>query len=117
MVSFGDVVLVKFPFSNLESSKKRPGLVLAQIELSSEIQLVIIAMITSKLDTLKLKGDVKLKRWKETGLLHPSIVRISKIATLDSEIIQRKMGQIQKEDLAAIRLNFKKIFKDLIARS
>lgn len=115
MFSFGDIVLVRFPFTNLESAKKRPGLVLARIDFSTDIQLYIIAMVTSKLDTVKLKGDVQVKLWKETGLLHPSLVRLSKLATLESEIIEKKMGHFHKEDLAAIKLNFRKIFKELVS--
>ncbi len=77
MISFGDVVLVKFHFSNLESTKKRPGLVLGRIDFSVHLQLYIIAMITSKLDTVKLKGDVKLKIYSSarySGLLFLSSI-------------------------------------------
>ena len=115
MYSFGDIVLVRFPFTNLESSKKRPGLVLARIDFSTSVQLYIIAMITSKMDTVKLKGDIKVKLWKEAGLLHPSLVRLSKIATLESEIIEKKMGHFRKEDLVSIKLNFGRIFKELVS--
>lgn len=114
MYSFGDLVLIKFPFSDLETSKKRPGLVLAKIDFSTRMQLLIVAMITSKLDVIKLKGDVKLKSWQEVGLLHPSIVRLSKIATLEAEVIEKKIGAIANEDLKKVQDNFKSIFKELI---
>lgn len=116
MYSFGDVVLIKFPFTDLETSKKRPGFVLAKIDLSSKMQLLIVAMVTSKLDVLKLKGDVRLKSWQEVGLLHPSVVRLSKIATLETDIIERKIGSVAQDDLKKIYANFKIVFKELLSR-
>jgi hypothetical protein len=57
--------------------------------------LVTIAIITSKIDGLKLKGDVRLQQWESASLLDPSIVRMSKVATIESDIIiNNKFGQL-----------------------
>jgi mRNA interferase MazF len=55
-------------------------------------------MITSQIDGLKLKGDILPRDWKQSGLLHPSIIRLTKIATLDSELIEKKLGTLSAGD-------------------
>lgn len=47
-------------------------------------------MVTSKMDNLKLKGDLKINDWEKASLLHPSLIRLCKIATIESEIALKK---------------------------
>ena len=106
----GDIVLIKFPFTNLKSEKKRPSLILNCSHFSKSIDLVVIAMITSKLDGLKLKGDLLLQDWANAGLLHPSLLRLSKIATLESELIERKLGILSSKDQKLVKQVFQGLF-------
>ena len=106
----GQIILIKFPFSNLISEKKRPGLVLSQTTLNEKVKLVTIAMITSRVDGLQIPGDIKISNWEEAGLLHPSLVRLSKIATIEHDIIDKILGQLAASDLKSIKSNFKKHF-------
>ena len=110
--NIGPVVLVKFPFTTLETEKKRPALVLRTVKHSTKIQNVIIAMITSKLDGIKLEGDVKLNDWQEAQLLHPSLVRLSKIATVDDQLIDKILGHLSKKDFQQLTKTFRKLFDD-----
>lgn len=107
----GDIVLVKFPFTNLESSKKRPALVLTVVSYGKSQSLVTIAMITSKIDGMKLKGDVSLQNWESASLLHPSLVRIGKVATIESDIIiDKNFGRLTEKDITLIKKEFKNAF-------
>lgn len=106
-----DIVLVKFPFSDLESSKKRPALVLSHTTVSSGIELVTIAMITSRIDGIKLSGDYKVKKWEDAGLLFPSLIRLSKIATIESDLIDKNLGKLAPADIKAIKSAFKSCFQ------
>ena|SRR3989344_8980487 len=106
----GEIVLIKFPFTDLESTKKRPALVVQHTKLSPKIQMCIVAMVTSKIDGLKFPGDVLLKEWKNAGLLNPSIVRLSKLVTVDFPLIDQKLGSLGKSDLSAVSLELNKQF-------
>ena len=106
-----EIVLVKFPFSDLESSKKRPALVLNVTNVSSDIQLVTIAMITSRTEGIKLSGDFKVKKWDEAGLLYPSLIRLSKIATVESSLIDKSLGKLNLVDIRSIKKIFKTYFR------
>src|SRR5947209_7762177 len=106
----GEIVLVRFPFASLTATKKRPALVISQVELSGSDRLVTVAMITSLESALKIQGDVVLKDWRGSGLLHESIVRLAKIATLDSELIQSTIGKLGAVDTKQVRRAFAALF-------
>ncbi len=123
--SAGDIVLVGFPFTNLKSEKKRPALVLAEFNSRNRllkqgdakhdksypaIHLIGIAMITSQVDGFALPGDVLLEHWQSSGLLHHSMVRLSKVATIDLELVDRVLGRVNAKDLPSLRNGFSRIF-------
>jgi mRNA-degrading endonuclease toxin of MazEF toxin-antitoxin module len=109
-VKVGDVVLVRFPFSDLAATKKRPALALAHTVRSSRYRLVTLAMITSQVESLKLEGDVALKDWKAAGLLHPSLLRLGKVATVDGDLVEKSIGHLSATDQRAAREAFRRVF-------
>lgn len=108
----GDLVLVKFPFANLTQAKKRPALVLFSTPVNRKDSLVTIAMVTSKLEGLDLEGDVILKDWEKAHLLHPSLIRLSKIATLDSGLIEKRIGTLSEADRNPARKQLRASMKE-----
>jgi mRNA interferase MazF len=106
----GDVVLVRFPFTDLAAGKKRPALLLAHTPRSSRYRLATVAMITSQTEALELEGDVHLADWKAAGLLHPSLLRLAKIATIDTELIDKGVGRLSTADTRAARIAFRRVF-------
>lgn len=106
----GEVILVRFPFTNLLTTKKRPALVLCRTVHSPRIQLVTLAMITSKVEASRLPGDLILQDWSVAGLLHPSLVRLAKVATIDHTLVEKSLGKCSKRDLEAARKLFHTLF-------
>ncbi|WOK05666.1 type II toxin-antitoxin system PemK/MazF family toxin [Imperialibacter roseus] len=91
-LSFGDVVLLKFPFTDNSASKRRPPLVISDFEDGD----IIVCRITSRL--YQIAFDIVLTNWEKAGLKLPSIVRIHKIATLTKNMVELKMGEIHRTD-------------------
>ena len=91
-----DIILVPFPFTNLKSIKKRPALIVSPNEYNQGMD-VVIAFVTSKMNLSARPGDYKIRKWKESGLPKPSILRM-KFATLDKNIIIRKIGRLGEKD-------------------
>ncbi len=108
----GDVALVRFPFTDVASTKKRPALVLAATTRSPRYRLATLAMITSQTEALKLEGDVLLEDWKAAGLLHPSLLRLAKVATIDVELVDKTIGRLSTGDLRAARQAFRRVFSE-----
>jgi len=100
----GDIVLVPFPFTNLEGSKNRPAIVLYSDEFD-----IVAVFITTKLKW-KNSNDILLEPSESNRLKTPSLIRISKIATLDKSIIIGRIGNLDKQSLQLIDDKLKQIF-------
>ena len=59
--NFGDVVLVPFPFSNQQSSKKRPAVVVSSHTYNQYKPDILLMAITVKLKLRLLLGNMKYK--------------------------------------------------------
>lgn len=108
----GDLVLVPFPFTDLKTTKKRPALVLAVIPSKILPTLFIVAMVTSQKAGEKISGDYEIASWKESGLLHPSKLRLAKLVSLEEDLILKKLGKLLKEDRKNVAKEIQKIFND-----
>jgi mRNA interferase MazF len=106
----GDIVLVQFPFTDLENSKKRPALLIKETVYSRALSLMTVAMITSQIELPEIEGDYEMKNWNQSGLLHPSRLRLAKIATLEESLVVSKLGSLQKADHQTVSKLFKKLF-------
>lgn len=87
----GDIVLIPFPFSDLTGKKLRPALVLC-----SSPQDISVCFITTQFQW-KDKFDFEINPTKGNGLKKSSIVRISKFATLDKELVIGRLGTLEQE--------------------
>jgi len=54
--------------------------------------------------------DVILQNWKAAGLLLPSCVRLHKIATLETKLIERKLGTLAPADLKIVKEKLESLF-------
>lgn len=108
----GDIVLVPFPFTDLSAHKRRPALVLTRVISRSLPSLVLVAMITSQLESISLKGDYEIAKWHEAGLLHPSKVRLAKLVSLEEGIIIIKLGCLKIEDRKMVQGKLKELLAD-----
>ena len=79
----GDVVKVPFPYTDRDVRQRRPALVVTDQPIGDSDRLHWVLMITSA-DHRRWPGDVALGRHHaEAGLPAPSLIRTSKIATVD----------------------------------
>jgi len=90
----GDVVLVQFPFTDLTTVKVRPALIVSADPQGIDVTL---AFISSVLPLAEGPFDIVLKPehkdFGPTGLNRPSVFRMSKLATLESSKIRRRLGE------------------------
>lgn len=95
--NFGDVVLVGFPFTNLQTVKKRPAVVISRTVYQQNRPDVILMAVTSQIRQPLATGEAILKNWQAAGLAKPSVIK-PLIATLEQRQIVRVMGQLSKAD-------------------
>jgi mRNA interferase MazF len=97
----GDVVIVPFPFTDRNSSKRRPALVCSSAVFNREAKHLVLAMITTATHT-PWPGDVPIADLQSAGLPVASTVRW-KLFTLDASFVLRRSGSLSSRDRAACR--------------
>lgn len=105
-----DIVLVPFPFTDLSSTKKRPALVISPDQYNV-FDDVVIAFITSHIQSKDRYGDYLIDQWKPAGLPLPSKFRM-KFATVSKDIIIKKIGHIEGQD----QKNISRLLLDFFGR-
>ena len=100
--NFGDVVLVPFPFTNQTTTKKRPAVVVSSPVYHRERPDIILMAVTSQMRPSTLFGEVIITRWKEAGLLKPSVIKPI-FNTIEQWIVLRKLGRLEREDRKALQ--------------
>lgn len=83
----GDVVKVPFPYTDRPTRQRRPALVVSGPDLQRTHGLSWLSMITSATHR-GWDGDVGILDLARAGLPAPSIVRCTKVATIDSRCEQ-----------------------------
>lgn len=91
-----DVVVVPFPFADSPRTKPRPALVLSSATFNRANRHTVLAMITRATHT-RWPSDHQIADLGPTGLRHFSVVRW-KVFTLDGRIIERRIGNLDKQD-------------------
>lgn len=103
----GDVVLVRFVFSDETGAKRRPAVVLSAGEYHQERQEAIVAAITSNVK-YQLVGDHLVQGWQEAGLLFPSVAT-GIIRTIKQAMIDRQLGKMSLSDMQAVKDKMKQV--------
>jgi mRNA interferase MazF len=109
-----DIILVPFPFVDLSTTKQRPCLVLATVMPEKYNPQLIVAMMTSQIEGASFPHDVKIKDWKGAELPKPTLVRLSKVVTLDSILVRKTIGTLLPKDQENVAKAFHKLFKNLV---
>lgn len=95
--SQNEVVLVRYPFSDLSSSKVRPAIVINAPHISHDI---FIVPLTSKVAPL-LSGEFVLTDWKHAGLNVPSAVKRG-VYTVHESLVVKLIGKLSDADVSAL---------------
>ena len=101
----GSVILIPFPFTDLKGSKIRPAIVLYANELD-----VTICFITSEL-RWKTEYDVFISPSENNGLKVPSLIRISKIATINSDLVLGELGELSNVEITELNNGLKELLQ------
>jgi mRNA interferase MazF len=101
----GDIILTPFPFTDLAGSKLRPAVML--IETAKDF---VVCFITLQVQWQELT-DIYLLPAISNGLKWPSLIRTSKIATIQKSLTVGKMGRLDGSQLLELDKNLKKLFQ------
>jgi PemK-like, MazF-like toxin of type II toxin-antitoxin system len=108
--SFGDVVLVPFPFTDQTGNKKRPAVVVSSAAYHRARTDLILMAVTSQIRASGGFGEASIAGWKEAGLLKPSTLKPI-LFTVERLLILRKLGQLGEPDRGVLRRNLAAILE------
>ncbi len=100
-----DIVLISFPFTDFSGTKVRPAVVLIETEFD-----VTVAFITSQFKW-KEKFDIVLQPSVENGLKQSSLIRVTKLATIDKQLILGLLGDLSASDGFNLNEQLKAVLK------
>jgi mRNA interferase MazF len=100
----GEVVVVQVAFSDGTGTKPRPALIVSDHSFHRALPDVIVCPISSqpRYYSKPGPGDCPLRAWQDLKLRYASTVRVSKILSVDRQIIGRKLGILAPPDLARV---------------
>jgi mRNA interferase MazF len=101
----GSIFLIPFPFTDLKGSKIRPAVVLCMSDLD-----VTICFITSELKW-DSEHDISILPSQNNGLKVPSLIRIGKIATIQTNLVLGELGELSNIEMAELNRGLKKLFQ------
>ena len=87
----GDVVVVPFPFSDLTQAKRRPALVVAELEGED----ILLCQITSQRVRDTYSIPLEEKDFETGSLRQKSNIRPNRLFTADQRIVLYKVGHLQ----------------------
>ena len=101
MISEGDILLFRFPYSDLSRGKLRPALAIKRIvgDFDDWLVCMISTQTRHKVDGLELI----LSPSGKTGLKKESLVRTSRLAVVESGIFEGKLGALDDETFSIVR--------------
>ena len=107
MISEGQITLFKFPQTDQQAGKLRPALVLRKM--SGRYDDWLICMISSQLHQKIQELDevitTKDSDFIRSGLKLPSVIRVSRLAVVEEDILLGKLGQISHDRLSRLKQN------------
>jgi mRNA interferase MazF len=101
------IVLVNFPFTDLQSSKVRPALVLNQKE-EDVIILGIFSKVPEQLHDSWIKIDEYAPAFRQTGLKKASVIKTEKIAVIHRSLIKKELGSLPPELMTLVKVTLRK---------
>ena len=100
--SKNDVILVRYPFSDLSVSKVRPAVVVNAPHVSQD---VFIVPLTSRTTSL-LAGEFLLADWRAAGLNIPTAVKRG-LYTVHQTLIVKAVGKLARPDAERVERSLK----------
>ena len=100
--SFGDVVLVPFPFTDQAGTKKRPAVIISSDAYNTTQRDLVIMAVTSQLRPSGALGEALVTGWQAAGLIKLSAIK-PVITTIEQVLVIRRLGQLTAEDQQALR--------------
>jgi mRNA interferase MazF len=106
--SFGDVLLVPFPFTDQTTGKQRPAVVVSSTEYNFNRPDIVLMAVTSQIRQPVPYGDTGITHWEKAGLIKPSVMKPI-FTTIEKRLVIKRLEKLTKKDEQALHDALQKI--------
>ena len=106
-----DIWLLRFPFTDLSSSKVRPALIITTYGEDSIVLGIFSRVPLSEIRDTWILIDESCSNFVQTGFMRASLVKAEKIAVIHNSILTRKLGTLPKHLMNQVDAALKKALK------
>jgi len=104
----GDIILVPFPFAELNNLKLRPAVVVCTT--SDRYKDLVVCAISSVMPVRLSAKEILLSPNRVNKLRVPSVIKTDRIVTLKAQNVAVELGKLTGSELST----FKTVFKSLV---
>lgn len=97
----GEVVVIKFPFTNQVGAKQRPAIVVSSRDYNKRRPDTMLIAVTSQIKPARGYGEVLINDWQRAGLLKESVIK-PVIFTAEQRLIRKSLGKLSGRDQEAL---------------
>lgn len=106
-----DILLVKFPFTDFQSFKKRPVIIISNDDYNSKTLDLVVCAITSNLSYKDYSVLISNDDLDDGYLIKESLIKTSHIATISKQIVIRRIASVNDEKFEEVKENLKSLFE------
>ena len=106
----GEVVLVPFPFTDLSQSKRRPVLIISNVQHNARSYDFVCCAITSNLDNRPYSILLDPTDMAEGVMPVRSKIKYDKIFSLEKNLAIRRLGKVNPEIMSRVRSSLISLF-------
>lgn len=102
MVSQRDLILLSYPFSDLEAAKVRPSIVISNDAYNREFQDMIVVPLTTNLGFRKYVVTLTTDKLEKGYLIKESKIKVDRVLSVKQVLVRKVIGKVKKEVLTEI---------------
>ncbi len=99
------IILIPFPFTDLTGVKNRPALILVENDTD-----ITVSFITTQVKW-EDEFDFRLESTTENGLKKTSLIRLSKLSTIDKDLVIGRLGRLTDQEMMTVNKNLIKLLR------
>lgn len=93
MYKQGDIILIPFPYSDLTGAKKRPAMIISNLNLNGEDKICCLVTSNNPLEGILISKN----SFSDGNLPFKSWIKPHRIFSIDERIIIKKLAEVKKE--------------------
>jgi len=111
MIEQRELILLDYPFSDLEATKVRPAVVVSNNAYNRKFQDMIIVPLTTNLSLREHSISLVQENLEEGWLIKESRIKVDRIMSVEQSLIRKVIGKVQNGVLTDITTALSNILK------